>query len=419
MGKTHPQIEKKQEDSVISGEEELLDRALSIHRTAIVMNAAVMSSQALIRPGRDIGKRWQGLAPGTGDLDLPRLRDGEVNVLWQAVCGSKGEDETKIPLQGLELIDTLLTDILDRYPDDFELALTVGDVRRIREQDKIAVLLGMQAGQFLGGSVRALRVYRRLGVRYMTLTHAWTNLLCDSSSGDIRWNGLSEVGREVVREMGSLGMIPDISHATDMAALQVLELSRGPVIATHSNARALCCPLPEMARTLGAESLEERNLSDDLIRGLADKGGVACVNFAPALVGQAFSDSYPKLKELQPELNAHMETFRAAHPDDVEGQREEQERFMREHGITPATLEEVADHIEYIAGVGGWDHVGIGTDWEGTGGYHPRHLEDVSKIPLLTAELLRRGRDESEIRRVLGENMLRVLGEAQEVETRE
>ena len=409
-------MKEKREDSATSKGEALLDRALSIHRTAIVMNAAVMSSQALIRPGRDIGKRWQGLAPGTGDLDLPRLRDGEVNVLWQAVCGSTGEDETKIPLQGLELVDTLLTDILDRYPDDFELALTVSDVRRIREQGKIAVLLGMQAGQFLGGSVRALRVYRRLGIRYMTLTHAWTNLLCDSSSGAIRWSGLSEIGREVVREMGILGVIPDISHATDRAAFQVLELSRGPVIATHSNARALCCPLPEMARTLGAESLAERNLSDDLIRHLADKGGVACVNFAPALVSQAFSDGYPKLKELNPALNAHMETFRAAHPDDVEEQREEKARFMRAHGIAPATLEDVADHIEYLAAVGGWDHVGIGTDWEGTGGHHPRHLEDISKIPLLTAELLRRGHGESEIRRVLGENMLRVLGEAQRVE---
>ena len=412
-------MQEKRNNSATSEEEALLDQALSIHRTAIVMNAAVMSSQVLIRPGRDIGKRWQGLAPGTGDLDLPRLRDGEVNVLWQAVCGSTGEDEVKIPLQGLELIDTLLTDILDRYPDDFELALTVSDVRRIREQGKIAVLLGMQAGQFLGGSVRALRVYRRLGVRYMTLTHAWTNSLCDSSSGDIRWNGLSEVGREVVREMGTLGMIPDISHATDRAARQVLELSRGPVIATHSNARALCCPLPEMARVLGAESLKERNLSDDLIRGLADRGGVACVNFAPALVSQAFSDSYPKLKELRPALNAHLETFRAAHPDDVEALWEEQERFMRAHGITPATLADAADHIEHIARVGGWEHVGIGTDWEGTGGFHPRHLEDVSKIPLLTAELLRRGHSESEIRRVLGENMLRVLGKAQEVEMQE
>lgn len=401
----------------MSERETLLSRALAIHRTAVVMNAAVMSSQALIRPGRDIGKRWQGLEPGTGDLDLPRLRDGEVNVLWQAVCGSRGEDEEKIPLQGLELVDTLLTDILDRYPDDFEQALTVGDVRRIREQGKIAVLLGMQAGQFLGGSVRVLRVYRRLGVRYMTLTHAWTNLLCDSSSGAIRWNGLSQTGREVVREMEKLGVIPDISHATDEAALQVLELSRGPVVATHSNARALCCPIPEMARTLGAESLEERNLSDDLIRRLANQGGVACVNFAPALVSQAFSDGYPKLKELTPALNAHLETFRAAHPDDVEGLREEKERFMREHGITPATLEDVVDHIEYIARVGGWDHVGIGTDWEGTGGHHPRHLEDVSKIPLLTAELLRRGHGESEIRKVLGENMLRVLEEAQKVET--
>ena len=171
-----------------------------------------------------------------------------------------------------------------------------------------------------------------------------------------------------------------------------------------------------MARTLGAESLAERNLSDDLIGRLAEKRGVACVNFAPALVSQAFSDAYPKLKALAPDLTAHLEAYRTDHPDDVEGQREEKARFMVEHGIAPATLEDVADHIEYLARVGGWNHVGIGTDWEGTGGHHPRHLEDVGKIPLLTAELLRRGHGEAEIRGVLGENMLRVLEEAQRVE---
>ena len=403
------------EDRTARENQELRQRAMELHRTSIVMNAAVMSSQVLIHPGRDIGKRWQGLAPGTGDVDLPRLREGAVNVLWQAVCGSTGEDETRIPLQGLELADTIYTDILDRYPDDFELALTVDEVRRICAEGKIAVLLGMQAGQFLGGSVRALRIFRRLGVQYMTMTHAWTNLLCDSSSGEIKWNGLSEVGREVVREMGRIGVIPDISHATDQAALEVLELSRGPVIATHSNARALCSPLPEMARTLGAESLAERNLSDDLIRRLAARGGVACVNFAPALVSQAFSDAYPKLKALRPEITAHMNDFRARYPEDVEGQREEQARFMVEHGIPPATLEDIADHVEHIARVAGWDHVGIGTDWEGTGGYHPRHLEDVSTIPSLTCELLRRGHDEADLRKLLGENMLRVLEETQQV----
>lgn len=154
-----------------------------------------------------------------------------MNVIWQAICGSTGADESRIPLQGLELADTIFTDILDRYPGEFALALTVDDVRRICAEGKIAVLMGMQAGQFLGGSVRALRVFRRLGVRYMTMTHAWTNLLCDSSTGRLKWNGLSSLGRDVVREMGRIGVIPDISHATDRAAREVLELSRGPVIA--------------------------------------------------------------------------------------------------------------------------------------------------------------------------------------------
>ena len=400
----------------MSGREAWIEKAMALHRSSIVMNAAVMSSQALIQPGRDIGKRWQGQSPGTGDLDLPRLRDGEVNVLFQAICGSRGEDEEKIPLQGLELADTILTDILARYPDDFEQAVTVSDVRRIRETGKIAIILSMQAGQFLGGSVRALRVYRRLGLRLMTLTHAFTNLLCDSSSGDIRWNGLSEVGRDVLRAMGDLGIIPDITHATDKAARQVLELSWGPVVATHSNARALCCPIPEMARVLGADSLEERNISDELIRGVADTGGVVCVNFAPALVSQPFSDDYPKLKSLRPQLASRLKEFADANADDAQGLLEEKYRFFDEHDIIPPTLDDIADHIEYIAGQSSWDHVGIGTDWEGTGGNHPRDLEDVSKIPLLTAELLRRGHDESQIRKVLGENMLRVLGETEKQE---
>jgi membrane dipeptidase len=170
-----------------------------------------------------------------------------------------------------------------------------------------------------------------------------------------------------------------------------------------------------MARILGAESMAERNLSDDLMCRLAAKGGVACVNFAPALVSQAFSDDYPKLKALRSEITAHMNEFKTRHPEDVEAQREEQERFMVAHDIRPATLDDVADHIEYIARVAGWDHVGIGTDWEGTGGYHPRYLEDVSKIPSLTCELLRRGHDESDLRKLLGENMLRVLEETQRV----
>lgn len=390
-------------------------RAIEIHRTSIVMNAAVMTSQALIRPGHDIGKRWHGLAPGTGDLDLPRLREGGVNVLWEAVCGSSGEDESKIPFQGLELADTLRTDMLEKYPDDFELAWTVDDVRRIRAKGKIAVLLGMQAGQFINGSVRALRMFHRMGVQYMTLTHAWTDQLCDAAGGAMKWNGLSDAGRQVVREMGRLGMIPDISHATDKAAYQVLGMSAGPVIASHSNARKLCTPGLELARALGATAMDERNLSDDLMRRLA----ATCVNFAPALVSQAFADDYPRLRtEVAPALARHMKEFQAKYPGDVEKQREEQYRFLAERGIRCATYKDVVDHIEHVARVVGWDYVGIGSDWEGTGGYNPYHLEDVSKVPFLTYELLRRGHSEFEIRKFLGENMLRVLARAQETARR-
>ena len=157
----------KPETQTAREDHELRQRALEIHRTAIVMNAACMSSQALIKPGRDIGKRWQGLTPGTGDLDLPRLRDGAVNVIWQAICGSTGEDETKIPLQGLELADTIFTDILDRYPEQFELALTV-----------IAALVAVTSGGIILATLRSamdekrreIAILRSLGARRATVT---------------------------------------------------------------------------------------------------------------------------------------------------------------------------------------------------------------------------------------------------------
>jgi len=403
-------------------DKELWQRALKIHSQSVVMNAAVVSAQVLIRPGRDIGKRWQGQGPGTGDVDLPRLREGGVNVIWlQVGCTvprnekNVDEDAAEMPFRGLEATDVIYNEVLDKYPNDFELAITVDDVRRIRAKGKIAVLLGMQAGHYIHGSVRALRVFHRLGVQYMTLTHSWTDELCDSATGEAKWGGLSEAGRQVVREMNRIGMIPDISHATDKASYQTLEMSEGPVIASHSNARSLCKLDPQ---EYGAGAVE-RNLSDDLIRRVAATGGVINVNFAAALVTQAWADADIRVrKELEPLLNSHMREFNAKYPDDLEKQYDERLRFLSERGIHYNTYEDVVGQIEYIAKVAGWDHVGIGSDWDGTGGYNPRHLEDVSKIPFLTYELLRRGHKEEDIKKFLGENMLRALTSAQETARR-
>ena len=380
-------------------------RTMEIHRSRIVLNLGVMSSLRLIQPGRDFGRRWQGREDpdlnyaATAHLDLPRVREGAVNVLGMMACApARSEaDAVQSPLRGLEHVDVILTDVVEGHSDEVELALTVADVRRIVGTGKIAVVLGMQAADMLGGSVRALRSFRRLGVQYIPLTHAWSNELIDSSTGEERWGGLSELGREIVLEMNRVGVVPDITHCSDKGSTQVLELSRGPVIASHSNCRSLC------------DHLGERNLSDDLIRDLAATGGVISLNFSPRLIHQGNADAYPRfMDEVQPLLRDFVEDLEAKHAGDLETQYDLRMQFLSEHGIPYPTHEDIVDHVEHVVNLVGWDHIGIGSDFDGTG-LLERHMEDVSKIPLLTYELLRRGHEESDIVKCLGENMLRVF----------
>jgi membrane dipeptidase len=385
----------------------LWKEALSIHKRSIVMDAHMDAPLALIRPGRDIGKRWQGGDVGTGNVDIHRLREGGINVTWMPACVHPVPESRapESPLRGLESLDVIHTDVLERYPNDFELALTVSDVRRIRAKGKIAMLIALESGDIIGGSIRALRMFHRLGVRYITLTHSWSNTWIDSSSGEEKWSGLNGLGRQIIREMNQLGIIPDVSHISDKAFDHVLQVSEGPVIASHSGARAL-------SNYLG------RNLTDDQIRRLAAKGGVANINFSPTLISQAHADAYTaRRSEFVPLLNAKMKELRARYPNDPEKWYEERMEFMASHGIPYPSYKEIIDHVEHIVKLVGFDHVGIGSDFDGNGMLE-RHMEDCSKLPFLTYELLRRGHKESDIRKFLGENMLRVLGQAEETARR-
>ena len=203
--------------------------------------------------------------------------------------------------------------------------------------------------------------------------------------------------------MNRIGVVPDITHASDKGSYQVLELSRGPVIASHSNCRALC------------DHLGERNMCDDLIRRLAATGGVISLNFSPRLIHQEHADAYPRfMDEIQPLLRDFMKELEARHAGDLERQYDERMRFLADHDIPYPTHVDIVDHVEHIANLVGWDHVGIGSDFDGTG-LLERHMEDVSKIPLLTYELLRRGHGEENIVKLLGENMLRVFEQTREM----
>jgi membrane dipeptidase len=332
--------------------------------------------------GYDIGGN-----AGDGHTNVPGLRKGGVGAQFFAVyVDAKYAKSNQSAHRTLEMIDTVRHDIIDRYPNDFQLALTADDIERARQQGKIAALLGIEGGHAIEDSLRLLRDYYLLGVRYMTLTHSNTNNWADSS-GDVNkpgvkhHNGLTEFGKQVVREMNRLGMMIDISHVADKTFWDVLEVSAAPPFASHSSARAL--------------SNVSRNMTDEMIRALARKGGVVQINFACEFLSQKSADAS---KALLPRMMA-------ARADPV---------LLAKYRkiVPPATLADVVAHIDHIAKLGGVDAVGIGSDFDGVF-CTPTDLEDVSKFPNLTRALLEKGYSPADIGKMYGGNLLRVMRAAE------
>lgn len=300
--------------------------------------------------------------PAPGHTDLARLREGHVGAqFWSVYVPFRAVEEGAARVQ-LEEID-IARQMIRRYPDHLELALSVSDVERIFGSGRIASMLGMEGGHALENSLGALRAFYDLGVRYMTLTHSGTIDWADSATDDPRHGGLSPFGEEVVREMNRLGMLVDLSHVSEGGMSDVLDVSEAPVIFSHSSARAL--------------TNHPRNVPDSILRRMPENGGVVMVTFVPVYVNEA------------------LRTW--------EGPRDEAPR---------ATLADVADHIDHVREVAGIDHVGIGSDFDGISSV-PVGLEDVSDFPNLFAELARRGWTETELRKLAGENLLRAWREAE------
>ena len=285
--------------------------------------------------------------------------------------------------------------MISAYPDDFGFAVSTADIERERRQGRIASLIGIEGGHSMGNSLGALRAYYDLGVRYMTLTHFHSIDWADSATGETRHDGITPFGEEVVREMNRLGMMVDISHVSEAAMSDVLRVTEAPVVFSHSSARAL--------------TNHVRNVPDQTLKQMPENGGVVMVAFIPAFVSEPTriweDDLFPILKQAQ---------------SDAEWQKITQQ-FLAEHGAPPrATLFDVADHIEYIAKVAGVDHVGIGADFYGTEFEHElvQGLDDVSKYPLLFAELVRRGWSDDSLRKLARDNLLRVFREVEQLAAR-
>jgi membrane dipeptidase len=337
----------------------------------------------------------------SGETDLPRMK-GFLGAEFFAVYVDAGYvNGNHSANRALQMIDTVRTDIIAAHPGDFIFATTADDIVRAHNEHKIAALMGIEGGHAIEDSLRLLRDYYDLGVRYMTLTHFNTNNWADSQ-GDVddpkikHHNGLTPFGKDVVREMNRLGMMVDISHTADATFYSALETSTAPIIASHSGCRAI--------------SSYTRNMTDDMIKALAAKGGVMQINFGCDFLSQRYFDEAKPLEASMREqymaaLKIENSTAKAAAIEKLKAE------FNAK--LPPATLSDVVAQIDHAVKVGGIDHVGIGTDFDGVGCV-PSELNSYSKFPALTRALLEKGYSADDIKKIYGGNLLRVMRAVEE-----
>ena len=317
--------------------------------------------------------------------DLPRLKEGKVAAqFWSIYIPGEIKDSGYARVQ-LEQFD-IARRMIARYPDRLALALTADDIQRDFKRGRIASLLGMEGGHAIENSLGALRSYYDLGARYMTLTHNVTLDWADAALDTARHDGLTEFGKEVVREMNRLGMLVDLSHVAPSVMSDALNVSEAPVIFSHSAARAL--------------TEHPRNVPDSILARLPKNGGVVMVTFVPAFVS-------PEAAAWDTQYQREWDRWKATVRDTSE-QRRLADEWKSAHPQPRATLKQVADHIEHVRQVAGVDHVGIGSDFDGIDAV-PEGLEDVSKFPQLFAELIRRGWSDADLKKLAGGNLLRAL----------
>lgn len=362
-----------------------------VHRSAILIDTHNDVTSYTVN-GSDFGK-----PDARHHSDLPRMKRGgmaaQFFAVYVAASYAKGNRSAH---RTLEMIDTVKHDIVERYPNDFLFVTTAQGIRDAHRQGKIAALMGIEGGHAIEDSLRLLRRFYSEGVRYMTLTHSNSNNWADSS-GDANkpHDGLTPFGEKVVAEMNRLGMMVDISHVSDATFWDVIRVSKAPPFASHSSARALA-NVP-------------RNMTDEMIQALAKKGGVIQINFACQFLSQKSADASAAAR---PRIAQSLRALEGKYKNDPEGLKKARQsairEIQREFPPVPATLEDVVAHIDHVVKLAGVDAVGIGSDFDGVDCV-PVGLSDVSMWPNLTRALLERGYSQTDIQKIYGENLLRVM----------
>lgn len=358
-----------------------LTRARQLMAEAVGIDSHIDTIQRVML-GEDLGQRHD-----TGHVDLPRLRAGEMHAPFFAFWVPVFFQGAEAVRRTLDLRDAMQT-VFEAHKDQIELAATAADIERIVKARKIAAFLTIEGGHAIDDDLRVLRTYYQLGIRSMTLTHARNNNWADSSSDMPVHNGLTDFGKEVVREMNRLGMIVDLAHVSDKTFYDALSVTTKPVIVSHSSMRTI--------------SDVPRNVSDDMLRALASNGGVIGINFGMGFINPR--DAEALRQATQTEAEAPPLTGKALDAFAAENAR----KLFGERVKVVATVEDVADHVDHAVKIAGVDHVGIGSDFDGIAAT-ANGLEDVSKMPGLVAVLLKRGYSESDLKKILGGNFLRVV----------
>ena len=373
-------------------DEAVWQKALAIHRRAIVIDTHNDVTTGMTNYDYDLS----GPPPVPYRTSIARMKQGGQTAEFFSLY-IKPDYVTKggAARRTLDMIDSVYRAV-ERHPNDLMFATTAADIRRAKAQNKIACLMGIEGGHAIENSLPTLREFYRLGVRYMTLTWNNTNDWADAARGEKKHNGLTDFGKEVVREMNRLGMLVDVSHVSDKTMSDALDVSKAPIFASHSSARAL--------------SDVPRNIPDDLLRRIAKNGGVVQVNFYSLFIDQ--KTVAPQSDERGRRLKAQEDALTAKYSDDPERLSEEKSKLEAANPLPPLPLSKLIDHIDHIVKVAGIDHVGLGADFDGANDF-PEGARDVSMLPNITYELLKRGYSEQDIRKILGENFLRVFARAE------
>ncbi|MGD0989945.1 MAG: dipeptidase [Candidatus Sulfotelmatobacter sp.] len=377
-------------------------RARAIQESAIVVDTHADTPQRFLDDDFDIGSSDPG---DIGHLSLDKARRGRLGAEFFSIWVDPETNQGHFAQHTFDLIDSVYEQAA-RHPDRMMMAFSVADIERAHREHKLAALMGIEGGHSIENDMHLLRDYYRLGVRYMTLSWSNTNEWADSS-GDINdvkvqhHNGLTDFGRQVVREMNRLGMMVDVSHVADKTFWDTIANTKAPVIASHSSARAL--------------TDAPRNMTDDMLRAVAKNGGVVQVNFFSGFVDEDYWKAVQaQRKDEQAAVQKYIDELKAegkpARYIDVD--RMEREWMAK---IPRPPLKSLIDHIDHIAKVAGVDHVGLGSDFDGVSGAMPQGIDSAADLPKITQALLDRGYSEKDIKKILGGNLLQVFGEVERV----